>query len=382
MVPNETDIHPDLIENAIATNQASTISGVRHEKSVIPENLALGCVFNVPGLRCSESRIIINQESIVEDEAPLLDLPFEIKFPFATLMFISLSIGSYFKFVLYRFIYSNKKDFMHRPINVLTLTSAIIHHVTHISSGTWHALVCLSNTPLGNYVGDDVCWIMMLIGVYGIVYLSVGSFGIAIYRTFYIRHEYLVKYVIGERMLLFIVLFLSIGISGLICLLYSIEDNPHRTGFNMCTGLSVTKTELLMRYDTSLGKEQITTTYLGKLTTLTCITFQLIELALYLWFFYHRYKYDNGSIAKLMRQEDVKQRNAKNAGTFLGQFYGFIVEYSFLVSILSIHIFYADEDYQHIRGLIVMAKFMDFGLLSAIEIYSSPILKGFMNSKN
>ena len=130
------------------------------------------------------------------------------------------------------------------------------------------------------------------------------------------------------------------------------------------------------------SNEKVTTTYLGKLTTLTCITIQLIEFALYLWFFYHRYKNDNGSIAKLMRQEDVKKRNAKNAGTFLGQFYGFIVEYSFLVSILSIHIFYADEDYQHIRGLIVMAKFMDFGLLSAIEIYSSPILKGFMNSKN
>ena len=137
-----------------------------------------------------------------------------------------------------------------------------------------------------------------------------------------------------------------------------------------------------MRYDTSLGNEKITTTYLGKLTTLTCIAFQLIELALYLWFFYHRYKNDNGSITKFMKQEDVRQRNAKNAGTFLGQFYGFIVEYSFLLSILSIHIFYADVEHQHIRGLIVMAKFIDFVLLSTMEVYSSPVLKGFMNSKN
>ena len=377
MAPSDVNIEPDTIGNVIASKYSLTGSSSRHETVI-----KLGCEINAPGLLCSDNQVFINQESIVEDEAPLFDLPVGIKFPFATIMFISLSIGSYFKFILYRFIYTNKKDSLHRPINVLTLTSAIIHHVTHISSGTWHALVCLMNTPLGNYVGDDVCWIMMLIGVYGIVYLSVGSFGIAIYRTFYIRHEYLVKYVIGERTLLFIVLFLSIGGSGLICLLYSIEDNPHRTGFNMCTGLSVTKTELLMRYDTSLGNEKVTTTYLGKLTTLTCITFQLIEFVLYLWFFYHRYKYDNGSIAKLMKQEDVQQRNAKNAGTFLGQFYGFIVEYSFLVSILSIHIFYADKDYQHIRGLIVMAKFMDFGLLSAIEVYSSPILKAFMNSKN
>ena len=179
MVPNEADIHPDLVGNEITTivakNHAATDSSVRNEKYVIPENLTLGCVFNVPGLRCSESEIYINQESIVEDEAPLFDLPFGIKFPFATLMFISLSIGSYFKFILYRFIYTSKKDSLHRPINVLTLTSAIIHHVTHISSGIWYALVCIMNTPLGNYVGDDVCWIMMLIGVYGIFIFLLGT---------------------------------------------------------------------------------------------------------------------------------------------------------------------------------------------------------------
>ena len=374
--------HFEAMEKEITTRNASTSSSFSLEQISVIENLSLGCIGSISGLVCLDDQVLINQESVNEDEAPLFGLPIEIKFPFATLMFVSLSIGSYFKCILYQFIYSHKRDWMHRPINVLTLTSAIIHHVTHISSGTWHALVCLVDTPLGHFVGDDICWVMMVIGVYGIVYLSVGSFWIAIYRTLYIKCESWVKYVIGEKMLLMIVLFLSIGISGIICFLHVIEDNGHRTGYNMCTGLSVTQTELLMEYGYSRGDEPITTTYLGKLTTLSCITFQLIEFVLYLWFFYHRYKNDNGNIGKLIRQEDVQQRNAKNAGTFLGQFYGFIVEYSFLVGILSIHIFYADEDFQHIRGLFVMAKFMDFGLLSAIEIYSSPILKSFMNSRN
>ena len=331
---------------------------------------------------CFAEQVFIDLESLVEDDAPLLDLPFEITFPFATLMFISLSIGSYFKCILYQYIYSHKKDWMRRPINVLTLTGAIIHHVTHISVGGWHALVCLVKTPLGHFVGDDVCWAMVVIGVYGIVYLSVGSFGIAIYRTLYIKCEYWVKYVVGEKMLLMMILVLSIGMSGIICLLYMIEDNGHRTGYNMCTGLSVSKAELFMEYGHSRGDEPITTTYLGNLANLICITFQLIEFAIYLWVFYFRYKKDNGNIAKLIRQEDVQQRNAKNAGTFLGQFYGFMVEYSFLAGFLFIHIFYAEVDYQHIRGLFVMAKFMDFGLLSVIEVYSSPILKNFMNSRN
>lgn len=354
-------------------------SSSSHEAFTMVNNITLGCVMNTIG-DCFD-QVFVNKESVVEDEAPLFGLPFGVKFPFASLMFISLAIGSYFKFIMYQFMYINQKDCMHRPINVLTLTSAIIHHATHISSGSWHALVCIINTPLGTFVGDDVCWFMMVVGVYGIVYLTVGSFGIAVYRTLYIRHECWVKYTIGERVLLLIVLFLSIGVSGLICFLYVFEDNAHRTGFNMCTGLSVTQTELLMNYDISRGYEQVTTTYLGKLTTLSCIAFQMIEFTIYLWFFYHRYRNDNGNIAMLMKQEDVQKRNAKNAGTFLGQFYGFIVEYSFLVSILTIHIFYADEDFQHIRGLVVMAKFMDFGLLSAIEVYSSPVLRSFMNSK-
>ena len=67
MLPNEAEIHPDLAENAIATNQESTTSSARHGESAIPENLTLGCIFNVPGLSCSESQIFINQESIIED---------------------------------------------------------------------------------------------------------------------------------------------------------------------------------------------------------------------------------------------------------------------------------------------------------------------------
>ena len=369
-----------VVGRPYASHNVHLPSSPGHEEFAMLDTVTLGCVIKDNNI-CLD-QVLIDKKSVVDDVAPLFGLPFGIKFPFATLMFISLTIGSYFKFIMYQFMYTNKKDCMNRPINVLTLTGAIIHHVTHICSGSWHALVCIINSPLNTFVGDEVCWVMMVVGVYGIVYLTVGSFWIAVYRTLYIRHECWVRYVIGEKVLLLIVLFLSIGISGVICFLYVFEDNAHRTGYNMCVGLSVTQTELLMDYDSSRGKEQVTTTYLAKLTTLSCITFQLIEFTIYLWFFYHRYKNDNGNITKVMKQEDVQKRNAKNAGTFLGQFYGFIVEYSFLVSILTIHIFYADEDFQHIRGLVVMAKFMDFGLLSAIEVYSSPVLRRFMNSKN
>ena len=83
MTPNDADIHPDTIENPIVSRHSLTSSSSRHETVV-----KLGCVINTPSLLCPENQVFINQESIVEDEAPLFDLPVGIKFSFATLMFI------------------------------------------------------------------------------------------------------------------------------------------------------------------------------------------------------------------------------------------------------------------------------------------------------
>ena len=90
------------------------------------------------------------------------------------------------------------KGRMHRPVDVLIMINAFIHHVTHGYLGVWQALILIINTPLGDFVGSDFCWITVVVGVYGLIYLSVGSCGIAIYRILYIRHDYWVKYIIGE----------------------------------------------------------------------------------------------------------------------------------------------------------------------------------------
>ena len=329
--------------------------------------------------------IIAKGEDLVKDEAPVFDLPLLIKVPLVTILIMSIIIGSYYKFIMYKYMYTGSKqnrNWMYRPINVLIMTHLIIHHITPVASLAWQILVCVVNAPLGTIFGLESCWAMLVVGVYGFAYLSVGSFGMAVYRTLYIRHEYWVKYVIGEKVLLLITLFLSISISAFLCFLYVVEANGHRTGYNMCTGLSAAQTEILIEYEINRGIELITTSYLSKIAVSVCIAIQMIEFSLYLWFFCHRYKNDNGNIAKLLLQEDVRKRNAKNASTFLGQFYGFMVEYSFLVAILTFQIFYAHESYEHDRALVVTAKLADFGLLSAIEVYSSPVLRSFMNSKN
>ena len=102
------------------------------------------------------------------------------------------------------------RGWIHRPINVLTMENVCVHHTTYDFAGGWHVLVCIITTPLVDVVGSDVFRMMVVIGGYGIAYWNVGSFCTAIYRPLYIRHEYWVKYTIRERVLLFIILFLSI----------------------------------------------------------------------------------------------------------------------------------------------------------------------------
>ena len=323
---------------------------------------------------------VITVNQISQDEAPLISLPFNIKIILSILMILSLLIGSYFKLIMYGYVFTANKQnrgWMHRPINVLTVTSAIIHHTTHVALGIWNVVIMMLDTPLGDIVGFRCCQLMMMVGEYGIVYLSVGSLGVAVYRVLYIRHEYWVKYVCGEKLLLFVVVVINITMTGLLVALHVIEDSSHRAGVNMCTGISVTQGQIMIDYNLSRGIQMLTTTYLQITAVSITLACQSIEFSIYIWFFCHRYQNDNGNIRHLLEPQNIRNRNRKNAVTFLGQFYGFVIEYAFLLSFLLLHLF-ASEHAQHFRVLVVLVKLMDFGLLSAVEVLTSPGLKGFM----
>ena len=266
---------------------------------------------------------------------------------------------------------------MSRPINVLIVNSSIIHHASHISSGVWYVFLLMSETPISEVVGTHLCQIMDVIGLYGITYLSVGSLGIAIFRILYVKHERWVKYVVGERLLLTVILVMSLISSGLIVFLYKLGRSSHRSHMNMCAGLSFTESQILIEYDLSRGMEMIVTTVFQSTAIGVGILMQTIELIIYVWFFWHRYKNDNGNIRKLLTEDVIRRRNIKNITTFLGQFYGFLVEYAFLFVILVLTGF-TQEQKELTRALAIIIKFMDFGLLSAVEVLSSQKLRSFL----
>ena len=301
-----------------------------------------------------------------------------------TLIWISLFFGSFFKYVLYKFVlHANKANrgcWMHRPINVLTTSSAMIHHVTHIWKVTWYTIMNLDlyGIPIAEALGDHWCQIVQTVSLYGMFWMNIGSLGIAIYRLMYIKYEEWVKYIIGEQTLLIIVLSSSLSMCGLVVYLYDLEVGKHRVQMNNCRGITPTQAQILIDYRISLGEELFTSTHFQKLALGILLTYQLLEFAIYIWVFYIRYKNDNNTTIKKALSEDIIQaRNSKNATNFLGQFYCFMSEYAFVVVILFIILFEGQQS-SSFKGYAITAKFMDFGILSAVEVLTSPSLRGFM----
>ena len=282
---------------------------------------------------------------------------------------------------IYLFVFTTNKQnhgMMHRPINVLTVTSAIIHHITHGSLGVWYILVLLNDTPLIDTFGYESCLLMVGIGSYGLAYLVVGGLGIAVYRLFYLNNEYLVQQVIGAKVLMWIILSLSLSISGLIVIGFMSTDIPDKSALNMCTGISNTQMALMIDYDMSQSDEIFDENFaVDKLVFSVCIAFQTIEFIICVWIFCLRYQNDNGNIKKYLKQEDIRLRNLKNVTTFLGQFYGFGIEFAFLISMMVLAHF-TERYHQNVRGLVVLSKFVEFGFLSFVEVFTSPGLRNFI----
>jgi hypothetical protein len=309
-------------------------------------------------------------------------LPFRIKLFLNILIWMSLVIGSFFKCVMYSYVLvANKQNrgWMHRPINVLTITSSIVHHITHIWIVTWLTVIYLdvAGVPLADAIGDYWCRIIESVCLYGVFSMIVSSLGIAIYRILYLTYEDLVKYVIGERLLLLIIWSSGIIISGVLVFLSELEDDGNRYQMNVCRGITVIQARIVLDYRISQGEYLFTSKKFQKLILGILMAFQIAEFSIYLRFFYIRYKNDNGNIKKVLTEDVIRSRNVKNITNFLGQFYGFLAQYAFLLGYLAINLFVGDRSGE-MKGYAITIKLMDFGLQSAVEIFCSPSLRAFL----
>ena len=78
-------------------------------------------------------------------------------------------------------------------------------------------------------------------------------------------------------------------------------------------------------------------------------------------------------MAKLLGRQVTKERNRQNVITFLGQFYGFATEVTFLAVFL--FTLAGNKDNNELKGIAIVMKFMEFGCLSLVEVLTSERLR-------
>ena len=82
---------------------------------------------------------------------------------------ISLSVGTLFKFVLYRYVLKSSKlnngsYFKMTPINSMIFTSALIHHLVHVYIGIFLVLSIGMDVIFADIFGHEFCYLTVFIG--------------------------------------------------------------------------------------------------------------------------------------------------------------------------------------------------------------------------
>jgi hypothetical protein len=142
---------------------------------------------------------------------------------------------------------------------------------------------------------------------------------------------------------------------------------------NLCTVRSEVVSQIRLDYLQSQGIEFATTRMYQ--ITVTAITsgMTLLELGCYITIFYHCYKNDNGRIKSFLPKDVTRKRNTRNAITFMGQIYAFMVEFTFMAGTLVVLLVFNME----VKYFGSVAKIMEFGLVSAVEVLTSPSIRKF-----
>ena len=290
---------------------------------------------------------------------------------------VSLLVGSYFKSALYSYFCKNYKDLIEKPINLLLLVNAIIQHMACLILVAYITTVLFFNIRFADHIGEFGCNIIWHAQVYYLAYRNVGSLGIAIFRLLYLRCNDWIKERVGR--VFWAVLLFSIACSAMLTEAFGAGNGPisrKQVAWNSCLGQSETLREILDEYSFLTGQTSPSSELGPHVAVSLSIVCVMTELACYIFFFNHVYHHNKGMLVrKVLTNGEFKRRRRVNAITFLGQFYGFVVECILYFGLLFTLHESSDITY---RVSIVLIVWLEFGLVSGVEVITSQNLRKFL----
>ena len=286
---------------------------------------------------------------------------------------VTTLFGSYFRYILYQYIFNQYKKKELNPIDILTLILSLSQHIAAIIQTLWLTSMAILDAGLDHWIGGtSVCTILRHMFLFDMYYSIVGSLGISIYRILYIKMDSWVKYGIGETKLFCIILLIGMAIPVILELISIPMGYPNYVP-NTCTGIPRWKMiQILRDYDHSGGNP---TTHAWRNVNLIRgalgMGMTVAEICIYITFFHFVFKHDNNKrLRQLLDPSVIRKRNRRNAITFFSQFCSFVLEFTFTLLII------LDSVYGPVFGggpfvVAMKLKATSFATMSAIEVLTS-----------
>ena len=284
-------------------------------------------------------------------------------------------IGSYCKSSFYYYICQKFKEKGNTVIDILLLANAITQHLVVLLLTTFYTIGLAFDITYSDFVGEAWCNIPWYAGVFGGAYRTFGSLGTAVYRLLLIKYNDKVT-VFGKKKLVTIFLVLCFAFSAGVTIGFGTGNGPgsrKQVTWNWCVGESEHFREIEHEYSLLTGTVSDESELLAKLCLLLPLTGNMIELCCYLFFFGHLYFHDRSMLKrKVFQESEFKRRRTINAMSFMGQFYGFVIE-----CITYIGFMLTMEEGSNIKNRIAIAIgfWVEFGINSIIEVLVSQNLR-------
>ena len=291
------------------------------------------------------------------------------------------TIGSFFRYILYSHIYEKYKTRQLTPIDKLIFISASIQHITNLGRMIFFTIMISQGVNSGPWesemddIGQALCYLTKFSITFELHYSCVGSLGISIFRILYIKHDDLVKYIVGEQTLLLLILVGGMLLSFFMTLITF--DNDYEK-LLMENGQIPANQDILMtlhEYKTSGGHSSPYFRYIYPrvINGIVMVVMSIAEMCIYIAFFHFVYRHDNSEwLGKILAKKSIQKRNKTNAITFFGQFCSFIFELSYWVLFLLANLLGGKG---FLWASASFLRFISFGVMAAMDVLISNTLR-------
>ena len=221
-----------------------------------------------------------------------------------------------------------------------------------------------------------LCIIFKFSVVFELYYSCVGSLGISIYRILYIKHDEIVKYKIGERNLLLLVMIGGVLLTTFMTLTTFMNDYENVLAEHCHIPVDE---NILMTLDQLKMAGGYTSPYYGFIypriiNGAIMLGMTLAEICIYVAFFLFVYRHDNSeNLRKILEKKTIKKRNKTNAITFFGQFCSFLFELIYWVLTLLAALVGRKESF--LWAVTASVRLITFSGMAAIDVLVSSSLR-------